>query len=84
MLDGRPFDLIKGDALYNFDHEVHSFRNNGSEEFVFVEFFVPGGCKTVWAPNANVCAWLPTGKDIHGRPPSRDIAYHVHGDDKDI
>ena len=84
MLDGKPCDLIKGDALYNFDHEVHSFRNNGSEEFVFVEFFVPGGCKTVWAPNANVCAWLPTGKDIHGRPPSRDIAYHVHGDDKDI
>ncbi len=84
LLAGAPCDLSAGDVLYNFDKESHSFYNNGSEEFIFVEFFVPGSCKTVWAPGANVCAWLPTNVDIMGRPPSRDIAYHVHGEDKGI
>ena len=76
--------LSAGDVLYNYEMEVHSFINDSDEELVFVEFFVPGGCKTVWAPGANPCAWLPTNSDILGRPPSRDISYHVHGEDKGI
>jgi quercetin dioxygenase-like cupin family protein len=83
-LAGEPCTLGAGDVLYNFDKEVHSFHNDSDGEFIFVEFFVPGGCKTVWAPGANPCAWLPTGADIMGRPPARDIAYHVHGEDKGI
>jgi len=73
-----------GDVLYNYEMEVHSFLNDNDEDLVFVEFFVPGGCKTVWAPGANPCAWLPTGVDSMGRTPSRDISYHVHGEDKGI
>ena len=58
--------------------------NETNETFSFVEFFVPGPCKTVWTPGADVCAWLPTGKDVAGRVPVRDIAYHVHGQDDGI
>jgi quercetin dioxygenase-like cupin family protein len=84
LLDGETCELSAGDVLYNYEHEVHSFRNNSDAEMTFVEFFVPGTCKTVWAPGANPCAWLPTGADILGRPPSRDIAHHVHGEEKGI
>lgn len=84
LLDGETCKLSAGDLLYNYEKEVHSFRNDSDAEVVFVEFFVPGGCQTIWAPGANPCAWLPTGADIMGRPPSRDIAYHVHGEDKGI
>ena len=83
-LAGELHTLSAGDVLYNYDKERHSFHNDSDSEFIFVEFFVPGGCKTVWAPGANVCAWLPTGADIMGRPPVRDIGYHVHGEDKGI
>ena len=84
LLAGEPCVLSAGDVLYNFDKEIHSFHNDSDEEFIFVEFFVPGSCKTVWVPGADVCAWLPTGVDVMGRPPARDIAYHVHGADKGI
>lgn len=84
ILAGERTALNAGDVLYNYEMEVHSFINETDDDLVFVEFFVPGGCKTVWAPGANPCAWLPTGADIMGRPPSRDISYHVHGEDKGI
>ncbi len=84
VLEGVEHSLSTGDVLYNYENEVHSFFNDQDNEFSFVEFFVPGGCKTVWAPGADVCAWLPTGADIKGRPPARDIAYHVHGEDDGI
>ena len=84
MLNDTTTTLHAGDTLYNYEREVHSFLNDSGEDLVSVEFFVPGGCKTVWAPGANPCAWLPTGADSMGRPPSRDISYHVHGEDKGI
>lgn len=84
MLAGERATLGAGDVLYNYEKEIHSFVNDTDDELVFVEFFVPGGCKTIWAPGAKPCAWLPTGADIMGRPPSRDISYHVHGEDKGI
>jgi len=79
MLAGETAELDAGDVLYNYEMEVHSFVNDSDAEFVFVEFFVPGSCRTVWAPGAEPCAWLPTGVDLMGRTPSRDIGYHVHG-----
>lgn len=84
ILGGETVQLSAGDVLYNYEMEVHYFRNDSDADFVFVEFFVPGGCKTIWAPGAKPCAWLPTGADIKGRPPSRDISYHVHGEEKGI
>ena len=84
MLDGISTKLCAGDLLYNYEYEPHAFINESDKEFVFVEFFVPGPCETVWSPGANLCAWLPTGVDTEGRKPSRDIGYHVHGQDDGI
>lgn len=84
VLAGETARLCAGDVLYNYEKEVHTFVNDSDGEFVFVEFFVPGSCKTIWAPGAKPCAWLPTGADMMGRTPSRDIGYHVHGEEKGI
>lgn len=84
MLDGVAHRLRAGDVLYNYQHEPHAFINESDGDFVFVEFFVPGPCETVWSPGANLCAWLPTGVDSDGNKPSRDIGYHVHGQDGGI
>lgn len=75
-LSEQPHPMRAGDVLYNYEHERHYFENTGDENFVFVEFFIPGDCKTVWVPGADVCAWVPTGKDIEGRAPVRDIKAH--------
>jgi len=84
MLDGVAHRLNAGDVLYNYQHEPHAFINETDSDFVFVEFFVPGPCETVWSPGANLCAWLPTGVDSDGRKPAREIGYHVHGQDGGI
>jgi quercetin dioxygenase-like cupin family protein len=81
LLDGTGHVLEAGDVLYNYEHEPHAFINQSDSDFVFVEFFVPGPCETIWSPGANVCAWLPTGVDSAGRKPAREIGYHVHGQD---
>lgn len=84
ILDGKGVRLDVGDLLYNYEHEPHSFINDTNDDFVFIEFFVPGPCDTIWSPGANVCAWMPTGEDTEGREPSREIGYHVHGQDDEI
>ncbi|KAA9005080.1 cupin domain-containing protein [Histidinibacterium aquaticum] len=86
VLNGEPLELAAGDVLYHYEHELHYFFTDpgSGEDFVFVEFFVPGHCETVWVDAASACAWLPTGKDSTGNAPTREIAYHVHGDDGGI
>jgi quercetin dioxygenase-like cupin family protein len=72
----KPFPVKQGDLICYADRERHYLRSEGEEEMVFVEFFVPGEYKTLWAPDAAVCTWLPTGHDIRGRMPAREIAAH--------
>jgi len=72
----KPFPVKKGDLVRYADRERHYLRSEGDEEMVFVEFFVPGEYKTIWAPGEAVCTWLPTGRDIQGRKPAREIAAH--------
>ena len=79
LLEGTPVLLEPGDLLYNLENEVHAFENNGDEDFVFVEFFVPGLSRTVWVPGVNVCTWRPRETDVHGRPAARTLEAHVHG-----
>ena len=74
----------KGDILYFFENEVHAFENKDADEFVFAEYFVPGSYKTIWAKDANVCTWLPTGKDLRGRKAARYIEKHIAGEGTDI
>lgn len=83
VLDGTPRRMETGDILYNYPDERHWFFTDpdASEDFVFVEVFVPGRYKTVWVEEAKTCAWLPTGRDARGEKPARDIAYHRSGQD---
>jgi quercetin dioxygenase-like cupin family protein len=76
LLDGEPHTVRAGDVLYNYEFERHNFVNDGDEDMVFVEYFVPAECRTVWVNPELVCAWLPTGRNIDGGQPSRDIAAH--------
>ena len=74
----------EGDIIYSFEDETHWFENYISDSFVFAEFFVPGNYKTIWENPEKVCTWVPTGKDISGRPAARKIAKHVAGQGKDV
>jgi quercetin dioxygenase-like cupin family protein len=74
--DEKPFPVRKGDLIHYADRERHYLRSEGDEDMVFVEFFVPGEYKTIWAPGEAVCTWLPSGRDILGRKPAREIAAH--------
>ena len=72
----RPIPLRAGDLIHYDDRERHYLRSEGEEDMVFVEFFVPGVYKTVWAEGAPVCAWTPSGRDLRGEKPVRDIQGH--------
>ncbi|HWM81547.1 MAG TPA: cupin domain-containing protein [Pseudolabrys sp.] len=75
-LSGEPKTMRAGDVLYNYAFERHAFLNDGNEDFVFVEYFVPGIYQTVWADKDKACTWTPTGKNIRGGQSSREIAAH--------
>jgi mannose-6-phosphate isomerase-like protein (cupin superfamily) len=72
----KPIAIAAGDLIYYDESERHYLRSEGKEDMVFVEFFVPGVYKTVWAEGAPICTWTPTGRDIRGEKPVRDIAHH--------
>ena len=72
----KPIPLRTGDLIHYDDRERHYLRSEGDEDMVFVEFFVPGVYKTVWAEGAPICTWSPTGRNIRGEKPVREIAGH--------
>ena len=72
----KPIALRAGDLIHYDDRERHYLRSEGGEDLMFVEFFVPGVYKTVWAEGAPVCTWIPTGRDIRGERPVREIEGH--------
>ena len=76
LLSEEPHPIRAGDTLYNYEFERHNFINDGDEDLVFVEYFVPAECRTVWVNPELVCAWLPTGRNIDGGAPSRNIRAH--------
>lgn len=71
-----PAEVRKGDVIYYPDRETHYLRSNPDGEMRFVEFFVPGNYKTVWAEGASVCTWNPAGTDIRGNKAAREIQAH--------
>ena len=75
-LNEVPQKVRAGDTVYIYDNERHFLINDGDEDLVFIEYFVPGTYKTVWAEGAPICTWSPTGKNIKGGKPSREIAAH--------
>ena len=76
----QPFPVREGDVVYYPDRERHYLSAGGDEEMVFAEFFAPGECTTVWVDESRVCTWLPTGRDIHGGTPAREIKGHSSAD----
>lgn len=78
--NGKPFDVHQGDVVWYADRERHYLKAASDDEMVFAEFFVPGNYKTIWADPSQVCTWLPTGRDIKGRTPAREIMPHSSAD----
>lgn len=72
----QPISVRKGDLIYYDEHERHYLHSEGTEDMVFVEFFVPGIYKTIWVPGAPICTWTPTGRSLSGAKPVRDIRKH--------
>jgi len=72
----KPFSVREGDVVYYPDRDRHYLSASEGEEMAFAEFFAPGECVTIWVDESKVCAWLPTGKDIRGTAPVREIAAH--------
>lgn len=83
LLGEESVPIRAGDTLYNYEFELHNFINTGDEDFVFVEYFVPAECQTVWVNPEMVCTWHPTGRNVDGGEPSRHIGAHAHGADVD-
>ena len=71
-----PFAVRAGDVIYYPDRERHYLEAVQDGELVFAEFFAPAEFKTIWVDDSQVCTWRPTGRDIQGRPPVREIAAH--------
>jgi quercetin dioxygenase-like cupin family protein len=72
----KPFPVRAGDVVHYADRERHYLSAGGDEDMVFAEFFAPGECTTIWVDESKVCAWLPTGRDIRGGTPTREIKGH--------
>jgi quercetin dioxygenase-like cupin family protein len=72
----KPYPVREGDVIYYPDRERHYLEAAADEELVFAEFFAPAEFKTIWVDESQICAWLPTGCDIRGRPPAREIKAH--------
>ena len=77
FLDEQPHRMRAGDLIYKYDGERHYCQNDDEGELVFVEFFAPGEWETVWADPELRCTWSPTGENLIGGAPSREIASHT-------
>jgi uncharacterized cupin superfamily protein len=63
----QPISVQQGDLIYFPDCERHHLRAAVNSEMRFLEFYVPGEFKTIWADQNKISAWLSTGRDINGR-----------------
>jgi len=75
-----PYPVRKGDVIYYPDRERHYLEADPEQEMAFAEFFAPAEFKTVWVDESQVCTWHPTGRDIRGQVPVRDIKSHSSAD----
>jgi quercetin dioxygenase-like cupin family protein len=72
----RSFAVRQGDTIYYPDRERHYLEAAKDEELVFAEYFAPAEFRTVWVDDSQICTWHPTGRDIEGRLPVREIKAH--------
>jgi quercetin dioxygenase-like cupin family protein len=76
----KPFPVRQGDVIYYPDLERHYLKAAPDAELVFAEYFAPGEFKTIWVNESEICTWHPTGRDIRGRTPAREIKAHSSAD----
>jgi quercetin dioxygenase-like cupin family protein len=76
----QPFAVRAGDIIYYPDRERHYLEAAADEELVFGEFFAPAEFRTIWVDESQICTWHPTGRDIEGRVPIREIRSHSSAD----
>jgi quercetin dioxygenase-like cupin family protein len=76
----KPYPVRQGDVIYYPDLERHYLEAAPDEEMVFAEFFAPGEFKTIWVDESQICTWRPTGRDIRGQTPAREIKAHSSAD----
>lgn len=72
----KPYPVRQGDVIYYPDRERHYLEAAPDQELVFAEFFAPGEFKTIWVDESQICTWRPTGRDIRGQTPAREIKAH--------
>jgi quercetin dioxygenase-like cupin family protein len=72
----QPFPVRQGDMIYYPDRERHYLEAAADEELVFAEYFAPAEFRTIWVDESQICTWNPTGRDIQGRRPVREIKAH--------
>lgn len=63
--------------VYKYEGERHFVQNDPDTEMALVELFVPGAWETEWADPSLACTWAPTGTNLEGTDPTRDIAAHT-------
>ena len=76
----EPHPVRQGDLIYYRDLERHYLEAARDEELVFAEFFAPGEFKTIWVDESQICTWRPSGRDIRGQTPAREIKAHSSAD----
>jgi len=76
----QPFPVRAGDVIYYPDRERHYLEAAADEELVFSEFFAPAEFRTIWVDESQICTWNPSGRDIEGRAPIREIKSHSSAD----
>jgi mannose-6-phosphate isomerase-like protein (cupin superfamily) len=80
----QPFSVRQGDLLYFPDRERHYLKAEDAGELRFLELYVPGEFKTVWADKTKASVWRSTGLDINDRETEldereRDAFGHILG-----
>jgi hypothetical protein len=69
--------------LYFPDRERHYLKAEDAGELRFLELYVPGEFKTVWADKTKASVWRSTGLDINDRETElderRDAFGHILG-----
>lgn len=68
----QPVPMQPGDLIYFPDGEQHYLKGISSGELQFLQFYVPGGFKTVWADPNKISAWRSTNRDIRGHETALD------------
>ena len=62
LYDGEHAHRLEaGDSALVGPGEVHWFENDTSENFSFVEFWVPPPTETIWTVTGDRCTWAPAG-----------------------